>query len=124
VHLLWAALVLLAIAGWADVISAVLRTTILQSSVPEWVRGRISALQIAVVEGGPQLGNLEAGAVGGLVSTEFAVVSGGIACIAGAALVAGLLPGFRQHQRSGQPEDTLKEPGPVPGPTITGGRNR
>jgi hypothetical protein len=73
----------------------------LQSSVPDWVRGRISALQIAVVEGGPQLGNLEAGAVGSVVSTEFAVVSGGIACIVAAALVAGLLPGFRQQHRPG-----------------------
>jgi len=102
VHLLWAALMLLAVAGWADVLSAVLRTTIVQSSVPDWIRARISALEIATVEGGPQAGNLEAGAVAGLVSTEFAVVSGGIASIIGAALVAGLLPGFRQHRRSDQ----------------------
>jgi predicted MFS family arabinose efflux permease len=116
VHLLWAALVLLAVAGWADVISAVLRTSIVQSSVPEWVRARISALQIAVVEGGPQLGNLEAGAVAGLVSTEFAVISGGVASIIGAALVAGLLPGFRQHYRPEQPQDTSQEPPSVAGP--------
>jgi MFS family permease len=99
VHFLWLGLLLLAVAGWADVISAVLRTTMLQASVPEWIRARISALQIAVVQGGPQLGNLEAGAVGSLVSTEFAVVSGGIACVFGAALVAGLLPGFRRPLR-------------------------
>jgi MFS family permease len=99
VHLLWLGLLLLAVAGWADVISAVLRTTMLQASVPEWIRARISALQIAVVQGGPQLGNLEAGAVGSLVSTEFAVISGGIACVLGAALVAGLLPGFRRPLR-------------------------
>jgi Transmembrane secretion effector len=86
------------------------RASIVQSSVPEWVRARISALQIAVVEGGPQLGNLEAGAVAGLVSTEFAVVSGGVASIVGAALVAGLLPGFRRQHRSGQPQGTSKEP--------------
>jgi predicted MFS family arabinose efflux permease len=117
VHLLWAALVLLALAGWADVISAVLRTTIVQSSVPEWIRARISALEIATVEGGPQLGNLEAGAVGGLVSAEFAVVSGGIACcIIGAALVAGLRPGFRRYHHPGQPDGTMQEPVSVPGP--------
>jgi predicted MFS family arabinose efflux permease len=119
VQLLWAALVLLALAGWADVISAVLRTSILQSSVPQWVRARISALQIAVVEGGPQLGNLEAGAVAGLVSTEFAVISGGVASIIGAALVAGLLPGFRQHHRSGQPQDMSQESASVTGSTST-----
>jgi predicted MFS family arabinose efflux permease len=114
VHLLWAALVLLAVAGWADVLSAVLRTTIVQSSVPEWVRARISALEIATVEGGPQAGNLEAGAVAGLVSTEFAVVSGGIASIIGAVLVAGLRPSFRRHLRPGQPDNARREPLPAP----------
>ena len=60
-------------------ISAVLRTTILQRSVPEAFRNRISAIQITVVEGGPRLGDLEAGAVASLVTTEFSVVSGGVA---------------------------------------------
>lgn len=103
VHLLWAALALLAVAGWADVISAVLRAAILQASVPEEFRSRISAVQIAVVEGGPRLGDLESGTVASLVSTEFAIVSGGLACIAGAALLAGLLPGFRRYDRGATP---------------------
>ena len=50
---LWVALVLLAVAGWADVISAVLRNTILQSSIPERFRSRMSSIQMAVVQGGP-----------------------------------------------------------------------
>ncbi|HEV2372541.1 MAG TPA: MFS transporter, partial [Streptosporangiaceae bacterium] len=49
VHVLWAALILLAVAGWADVISAVLRATILQMSVADEFRSRISSVQIAVV---------------------------------------------------------------------------
>jgi MFS family permease len=101
VDVLWVALVLLAVAGWADVISAVLRTTILQRSVPDALRHRISALQIGVVEGGPRLGDIESGAVASAVSTEFAIVSGGIACMAGAILLAGLLPGFRHDRDSG-----------------------
>jgi hypothetical protein len=60
---LWLALALLAAAGWADVTSAVLRAAILQRSVPDALRSRISAVQIAVVEGGPRLGDLEAGGV-------------------------------------------------------------
>jgi predicted MFS family arabinose efflux permease len=96
IHVLWVALASLAVAGWADVISAVLRTTILQRSVPEEFRSRISSVQIAVVEGGPRLGDLEAGAVASLVSTEFSVVTGGLVCIVGALLVAGLRPGFRR----------------------------
>jgi MFS family permease len=98
VHRLWLALVLLAVAGWADVISAVLRTTIVQRAVPEAFRSRLSGLQMAVVEGGPRLGDLESGVVAGLVSTEFAIVSGGLACIAGAIALAGLLPGFRDDR--------------------------
>src|SRR6185437_11284615 len=63
VDALWAALVLLAIAGWADVISAVVRNTMLQTSIPERFRSRMSSIQMAVVQGGPRLGDLESGAV-------------------------------------------------------------
>jgi MFS family permease len=113
VHVLWAALALLAVAGWADVISAVLRSAILQSSVPEEFRSRVSSVQIAVVEGGPRLGDLESGTVASLVSTEFAIVSGGLACIAGAALLAGLLPGFRHYQRPAAPATGAAERRPA-----------
>jgi predicted MFS family arabinose efflux permease len=100
IHILWIGLVLLMVAGWADVISAVLRTTIIQSSVPEEFRSRISSLQIAVVEGGPRLGDIESGAVATLVSTGFSVVSGGLACVAGALVLAAALPGFRTFDRA------------------------
>jgi len=96
VHNLWIALALLALAGWADVVSAVLRGTILQRSVADSHRGRIAALQIVVVEGGPRLGDLEAGAVAALSSTGFSIVSGGLACIAGALALSALLPAFRR----------------------------
>jgi MFS family permease len=97
VDTLWIALVLLAVAGWADVISAVLRNTILQSTTPDRLRSRMSSVQIAVVQGGPRLGDLESGAVATLTTLEFAVVSGGLACIAGAVLIGALMPAFRHH---------------------------
>ena len=97
VDTLWIALVMLAIAGWADVISAVLRNTILQTSIPERFRSRMSSIQMAVVQGGPRLGDMEAGGVATATSLEFSVVSGGLACIAGAVFIAGLWPGFRNH---------------------------
>ena len=97
VDTLWVALVMLAIAGWADVISAVLRNTILQSTVPERFRSRMSSIQMAVVQGGPRLGDMESGAVATLTTVEFSVVSGGLACIVGAAVVGALLPAFRRH---------------------------
>jgi MFS family permease len=98
-HVFGVALVLLAVAGWADVISAVLRNTILQTTVPEEFRSRLSSIQMAVVQGGPRLGDLESGSVASAVSTEFSVVSGGIACIVGAIITAACLPGFVGHER-------------------------
>ena len=92
------ALALLAVAGWADVISAVFRSTIIQLTVPDALRGRLSGLQVAVVSGGPRVGDLEAGAVADAFGNTVSVVSGGLACIAGALVLARLLPGFR-HQR-------------------------
>jgi MFS family permease len=88
------ALVCLAIAGWADVLSAVFRNMILQVSVPDRLRGRMNAIQIAVVSGGPRLGDLESGGVATLVSPSFAIVSGGIACIAVVAVIVIALPAF------------------------------
>jgi hypothetical protein len=95
---LWVALILLAVAGWADVVSAVLRNTVLQASVPDLFRSRLSSFQIAVVSGGPRLGDMEAGTVASLVGVEFSIVSGGLACIAGALALVGLLPGFRHYR--------------------------
>jgi predicted MFS family arabinose efflux permease len=99
VRFLPAALVLLAVAGWADVVSAVFRNTIVQFAGPESLRGRLMGVQMAVVAGGPRLGDMEAGAVATAFGDTFAVVSGGLACIGGALVVARLLPAFR-HQRS------------------------
>jgi MFS family permease len=99
VRFLPVALVLLAVAGWADVVSAVFRNTIIQFSGPDSLRGRLMGVQMAVVAGGPRLGDLEAGAVATAFGDTFAVVSGGVACIAGALVVARLLPAFR-HQRT------------------------
>ena len=97
VDTLWIAMVMLAIAGWADVISAVLRNTILQTTVPASFRSRMSSIQMAVVQGGPRLGDMESGAVATLTSIEFSVISGGLACIVGAAVISLLLPVFRHH---------------------------
>jgi MFS family permease len=97
VDTLWAGLLMLSIAGWADVISAVLRNTILQSTIPERFISRMSSIQMAVVQGGPRLGDMESGAVATATSLEFSVVSGGLACIAGALAIGAFLPKFRHH---------------------------
>lgn len=84
--------VFLAVAGAADVVSAVFRGTILQLSVPDSFRGRLSATHILVVTGGPRLGDVEAGVVAALVTPVFSVISGGLACVVGAVLVAWAYP--------------------------------
>lgn len=96
------ALGFLAVAGAADVISAVFRSTILQLSVPDSLRGRLSAIHIMVVAGGPRLGDFEAGLVASLVNPLFSVVSGGVACVAGVGLIGLLVPRFvRYHAGEG-----------------------
>src|SRR5918996_517598 len=93
----WLALGFLAIAGAADVISAVFRGTILQSAVPDRLRGRLSSIHFAVVVGGPRLGDTEAGLVAQLTSPVFSVVSGGAACVVGVAALALLVPQFARY---------------------------
>jgi MFS family permease len=99
---LWLGLLCLAIAGAADVISAVFRSTILQLSAPDQMRGRLSGIHILVVTGGPRLGDLEAGLVAQAFSPWFSVVSGGLLCIAGAGVVAWVYPELRRYH-AGQP---------------------
>ena len=98
---LWLGLILLAVAGAADVISAVFRTTILQLAVPDSLRGRLSGIHILVVTGGPRLGDLEAGLVAQAFSPTVSVVSGGLLCILGASALSLLVPAFRRYHAGG-----------------------
>jgi len=86
------ALFFLALAGASDVVSAVFRNTILQLSVPDSLRGRLSSIHIAVVTGGPRVGDAESGLVAAATNPSFAVVSGGLACVVGAVAIARLMP--------------------------------
>jgi len=93
-----AGLALLALAGAADVVSAVFRGTILQLETPDRLGGRLFSIQIAVVTGGPRLGDAEAGAVAALAGVRTSVVSGGLACVAGAVLIGRLMPRFTDYE--------------------------
>jgi MFS family permease len=94
VPVLWVGLVCLGVAGAMDVISAVLRQTILQTSITDDFRSRISSIQMAVVTGGPRLGDLESGTVATFTSTEFSIVSGGIVCVLGVLALVRWRPTF------------------------------
>ena len=94
VHVLAVGLVCLGVAGAMDVISTVLRNTILQNAITDEYRSRISAIQMAVVTGGPRLGDVESGVVANFTSTEFSIVSGGVACIIGVLALVRWRPTF------------------------------
>ena len=91
------ALVLLAVAGAADNISAIFRATILQAATPDEYRGRLQGVFTVVVAGGPKLGDVEAGAVAALAGEAFSVISGGLVCIALAAGLARAVPSFWRY---------------------------
>ena len=96
-------------------ISAVFRSTIIQLSVPDALRGRLQGVQMAVVTGGPRLGDLESGAVATAFGDTASVVSGGLACVAGALILARLLPGFRRQQALPHPVTPAAGTAPEPG---------
>jgi predicted MFS family arabinose efflux permease len=90
------ALLCLAIASGADVISAVLRSSIVQSLTPDDLRGRVSSIHILVVTGGPRVGDAEASAVAAAIGPTLSVVSGGLCSLAGIGAIALALPEFRR----------------------------
>jgi len=96
------ALVFLAIAGGADVISAVFRNTVQQLTVPDGLRGRMSSINIFVGAGGPRLGDLEGGLVASAFTPTVSVVSGGLLCLAGVGVIAMTVPRFATW-RTGDP---------------------
>ena len=91
---LWLALLLLAAAGAADNVSAVLRGTILWTVTPDPLRGRVSGIEFAQVAATPALGNVEAGLVASLTSVRFSIVSGGLLCVVGTFVIALAVPAF------------------------------
>jgi ENTS family enterobactin (siderophore) exporter len=90
------ALGFLALAGMSDLISEVLRNALLQHYTPDELRGRVSSLYLAQVTTAPSLGNVEAGVVAQLFSLTASVVSGGLACVAGALILGAVNPGLRR----------------------------
>jgi MFS family permease len=94
---LWPAVALFIVAGAADSISAVCRSTINQTVTPDHMRGRMSAAFSLVVTGGPRLGDIESGSVAGAAGVRFSVVSGGLLCLLGVGVVALAFPALARY---------------------------
>ncbi|MBS1889555.1 MAG: MFS transporter [Actinobacteria bacterium] len=89
---IWPAAALFALAGAADSVSAVCRSTMMQVLTPDRMRGRVSSVFSLVVAGGPRLGDVESGTVAALTTPAFSVVSGGLVCVASVGVVALAFP--------------------------------
>ena len=91
------ALALLAIAGGADAVSAIFRSTILQAATPDDYRGRLQGIFTVVVVGGPRLGDVEAGAVAGVFGETVSAVSGGLLCLVFTGALVAAVPAFLRY---------------------------
>ena len=91
---LWLSVLFLAGSGAADMVSMILRGLVIQLTTPDEFRGRMSAVNAMFVTGGPMLGQFESGLVAGVVSPQFSVVSGGVACILATLAIAACVPGL------------------------------
>jgi ENTS family enterobactin (siderophore) exporter len=98
VNVLWVGLVLLGIAGASDVFGTVFRVSILQRQTPDHLQGRLSGTFFAAAVAGNRLGDGESGLAANLGGSQFAVWSGGLACLIGTLLVAWRVPSlWRSH---------------------------
>ena len=89
---LWAALLCLGLAGAADMVSGLFRMTIWNQTIPDHLRGRLAGIEMISYTTGPLLGNAESGTVARLFGVRASIVSGGVLCIMGTALLSLLLP--------------------------------
>jgi MFS family permease len=108
------ALASLAVAGGADVLSAVLRGSVLQLATPDELRGRVSAIHIVVVTSGPRIGDIEAAAVASVIGAQLSALSGGILCLLGVFVVARLYPELDRHEAVAAPTMPPAEPPATP----------
>ena len=106
-HLYFLALLALVLMGAADAVSTIIRNTIRQLQTPDSMRGRMTAVNQIFFQGGPQLGEVEAGIVGQLFGVPFAIISGGIGCILGTFLIVLKWPQVRLYDREEEPIPVL-----------------
>jgi MFS family permease len=104
-HQLWLMVVLLAIGGAADLVSAVYRQSILQTFAPDRLRGRLQGVFTVVVAGGPRLGDLRAGATADLTGTTASWAGGGFAAAGLAVVLAVMFPALIRYRPPADHED-------------------
>lgn len=96
----WLTFACLAMTGATDTVSMIIRNIVRQLETPDHLRGRMIGVNMLFFQGGPQLGELEAGLVADLVSAPFSVISGGLGCLVCTAWVASVTPELRNYQHT------------------------
>ena len=96
----WLTFVCLALTGAMDTISMIIRNIVRQLETPDRLRGRMMGVNMVFFQGGPQLGELEAGALANWLGPVFSVVSGGVGCLVATGWVAFATPALRRYKRS------------------------
>ena len=100
----------LALVGATDTVSTVLRNIIRQLETPDRLRGRMTGINMVFFMGGPQLGELEAGAVANQWGAPFSVITGGIGCLVATAWIAAVTPGLRRYRAESRAESAAPAP--------------
>ncbi len=94
----WLTFLCLALIGATDTVSTVLRNVIRQMETPDRLRGRMTGINMVFFQGGPQLGELEAGVVANWWGAPFSAISGGIGCLIASAWIAAATPTLRNYR--------------------------
>ena len=118
----WLTFVCLAMTGATDTVSMIIRNIVRQLETPDRLRGRMTGVNMVFFMGGPQLGELEAGAVANWWGAPFSVVSGGVGCLVATAWIAATTPVLR-HYRKGESvleHETAPPQPPLPAPALEG----
>jgi MFS family permease len=107
----WLAVVLVALAGAADMVSGLFRSTIWNTTVPDHLRGRLAGVEMISYTSGPLLGQMESGVMASLVGVRASFVSGGILCVVGCAVCAAALPSLWTYKAEGRSGNVPAESG-------------
>ena len=99
----WLACTFLALAGAADMVSAVFRATVWNQTIPDTMRGRLAGIEMLSYSLGPRVGETRAGFVADAWSVRGAIVSGGAACVGGVLLTAAALRDFWSYDSRTDP---------------------
>jgi MFS family permease len=102
-HLFALSVLFLALVGAGDTVSTIMRSTIRQLVTPDYLRGRMTSVNMIFFMGGPQLGEVESGVAANLLGAPLSVVIGGVATLILVALTTYLVPALRNYRDIGAP---------------------